>query len=386
MAFSLFKWPFTNLSPTHKKYLADAFLLLVSQVLFYKGLKYLMAKMNPDIARRQEAQKKSKEILGRIGVKDLKLDQYEDVIASEVVHPDDIDVDFTDVGGLDPIIQDLQESIILPLTHPELFTSSTGLLGTPKGILLYGAPGCGKTLISKALAKESGATFINLRLSTLTNKWFGESNKLIMALFGLAHKLQPTIIFIDEIDSFLRERRSTDHEAMGMMKAEFMTLWDGLMSAKNSRIIILGATNRPSDIDQAILRRMPKRFQISPPSPDQRRSILSIILRDAPLHPSLTIDRLVSLTDGFSGSDIKEMCRHAVMIPRREYIRRSFPNGLPKGSHPHPPSSSSSSSPHLDLSEVRPVSLSDFMSYRANESASSRSSSVPYVPEQEEQD
>ncbi|RKP15244.1 P-loop containing nucleoside triphosphate hydrolase protein [Piptocephalis cylindrospora] len=318
----LFTWPFLSSggpSPTYRLH-TKTFLLVVSQVLFYKGLKYLMAKMNPDIAKRQENQKRSKEILGRIGVKDLKLDQYEDVIAAEVVHPDEIDVDFNDVGGLDSIIQDLQESIILPLTHPELFTSATGLLGTPKGILLYGAPGCGKTMISKALAKESGATFINLRLSTLTNKWFGESNKLIMALFGLARKLQPSIIFIDEIDSFLRERRSTDHEAMGMMKAEFMTLWDGLVSGKDSRIIILGATNRPSDIDQAILRRMPKRFQISPPSPEQRESILRIILRDASLHPDLTISRLVSITEGFSGSDLKEMCRHAVMIPRREYI------------------------------------------------------------------
>ena len=109
----------------------------------------------------------------------------------------------TDIGGLDPIISSLRESVIYPLVFPELFTSSS-LLSAPKGVLLYGPPGCGKTMLARALAKESGATFINIAVSTLANKWYGESNKLINGMFGLARKLQPSIIFIDEIDSFLR--------------------------------------------------------------------------------------------------------------------------------------------------------------------------------------
>lgn len=126
---------------------------------------------------------------------------------------------------MDPIISQLREAVIFPLCYPQLFDSAAGLFGAPKGVLLYGPPGCGKTMIGKALAKESGATFINIRGSILTNKWFGESNKLVSALFSLAKKLQPTIIFIDEIDSMMRERSSNDHEVTGMMKAEFMTLW-----------------------------------------------------------------------------------------------------------------------------------------------------------------
>jgi len=130
---------------------------------------------------------------------------------------------WTDIGGLDNIISSLRESIIYPLLYPTLFTSSSSLLGAPKGVLLYGPPGCGKTMLARALAKESGATFINVAASVLTNKWFGESNKLVAGLFSLARKVQPAIIFVDEIDTFLRERRSDDHEVMGMMKAEFMT-------------------------------------------------------------------------------------------------------------------------------------------------------------------
>ena len=129
----------------------------------------------------------------------------------------------SDIGGLDSIVSSLRESVIYPLLYPNLFTASSSLLGAPKGVLLFGPPGCGKTMLAKALAKESEATFINIAASVLTNKWYGESNKLVAGLFSLARKTQPSIIFIDEIDSFLRERTKGDHEVTGMMKAEFMT-------------------------------------------------------------------------------------------------------------------------------------------------------------------
>ena len=141
-----------------------------------------------------------------------------------------------DIGGLDPIVSSLRESVIYPLLYPNLFTSSSSLLGAPKGVLLFGPPGCGKTMLAKALAKESGATFINIAASVLTNKWYGESNKLVAGLFSLARKAQPSIIFIDEIDSFLRERTKGDHEVTGMMKAEFMTCVIGIFSPLLNRL------------------------------------------------------------------------------------------------------------------------------------------------------
>jgi len=152
-------------------------------------------------------------------------------------------------------------------------------------------------MLAKALAKESGATFINISASVLTNKWFGESNKLVAGLFSLARKTQPSIIFIDEIDSFLRERSKGDHEATAMIKAELMTfvassrfphmilgsevlhsLWDGLLSGSD-RIMILGATNRIQDIDLAFLRRMPRQLPLSLPDAAQREKILSLVSR-----------------------------------------------------------------------------------------------------------
>ena len=152
----------------------------------------------------------------------LNLNSYEQTIAMEVVASSEIPLSFDDIGGLDDIIEELRESVIYPLTMPHLYAGNSSLLSAPSGVLLYGPPGCGKTMLAKALAHESGACFINLHISTLTEKWYGDSNKLVSAVFSLARKLQPTIVFIDEIDAVLSQRRSGEHEASGMVKAEYV--------------------------------------------------------------------------------------------------------------------------------------------------------------------
>ncbi len=245
------------------------------------------------------------------------LSNYEKIMMAYLIPPSDISVSFNDIGGLEDVVSELRESVILPLVYPELFTQYGSLLAAPKGVLLYGPPGCGKTMLAKALAKESGSNFISIRMSTIMDKWFGESNKLVDALFSLANKLQPCIIFIDEIDSFLRERSSTDHEVTATLKAEFMTLWDGLVSS--GRVLVLGATNRPGDIDSAFLRRMPKRFSIGLPNEEQRSKILNKLLADVEIECST--EELVDVTAGMSGSDLKELCRNAAVNSTREYIR-----------------------------------------------------------------
>ncbi|KAH7885009.1 ATPase, partial [Phlebopus sp. FC_14] len=304
-------------STSPKRIILDVALFVASQAAVYYAFRWLMDWHPTD----KESEKRRAEVMKKLGHKGLKLDEYEKTISKEVVHPDNINVHFEDIGGLEPIISSLRESIIFPLMYPTLFSSTSSLLGAPKGVLLYGPPGCGKTMLARALAKESGATFINIPASALTNKWFGESNKLVAGLFSLARKVQPAIIFVDEIDTFLRERRSDDHEVMGMMKAEFMTSWDGLTTGSD-RILVLGATNRPLDIDPAILRRMPKRFAVGLPDVEQRFRILSLMLRDTKLDPSLSLRSLAEQTKGSSGSDLRELCRNAAMVPVRECMRK----------------------------------------------------------------
>ncbi|KAI0329052.1 ATPase [Cubamyces sp. BRFM 1775] len=333
-------------SSSTRKAIIDVTLFLASQAALYYTIRWVVDTMAPE---RKDANEKGLKTLESLGHTDLHLDEYESQIASEVIHPDDIDVRFTDIGGLDPIISSLRESVIYPLRFPHLYTSSS-LLGAPKGVLLFGPPGCGKTMLAKALAKESGATFINIAASVLTNKWYGESNKLVAGLFSLARKTQPSIVFIDEIDSFLRERTKNDHEVTGMMKAEFMTLWDGLTTSED-RILVLGATNRPNDIDSAILRRMPKRFAIGLPDVDQREKILNLMLKDTALAPDFSIRTLAEKADGFSGSDLKELCRNAAMRPMREFMQEA-------GGDPEKIAQSLG-----EDFKLRPLTLEDFFQY-----------------------
>ncbi|SCU80506.1 LAMI_0B02696g1_1 [Lachancea mirantina] len=270
-------------------------------------------------SRQKQSQQWTRLVAANPGLQNATLNSYERSVLASVVMPQDIDVSFEDIGGLTEIIDELSESVIYPLTMSEIY-SSYSLLTAPRGVLLYGPPGCGKTLIAKALAREGGANFISIRMSSIMDKWYGESNKIVDAIFSLANKIQPAIIFIDEIDSFLRERSSADHEVTAMLKAEFMTLWDGLTS--NGRILVLGATNRMSDIDSAFLRRLPKRFSIPLPAERQRRQILEVLLQDSQLDESdFDLDLIVSATHGKSGSDLKELCRDAALNAAREYIR-----------------------------------------------------------------
>ncbi|XP_036321382.1 ATPase family AAA domain-containing protein 1-B isoform X2 [Rhagoletis pomonella] len=242
------------------------------------------------------------------------------MIATHLVVPTDITVSWNDIAGLDNVIQELRESVVLPVRHRDLFNQSK-LWQAPKGVLLHGPPGCGKTLIAKATAKEAGMRFINLDVAILTDKWYGESQKLASAVFSLALKIQPCIIFIDEIDSFLRSRNSNDHEATAMMKTQFMMLWDGLSTNSNSTVIVMGATNRPQDLDKAILRRMPAQFHIGLPTEVQRLQILKLILETECVHDDVDFNRLAKLTNGFSGSDLREMCRNASVYRMRQFMR-----------------------------------------------------------------
>ncbi|KAH9309542.1 hypothetical protein KI387_037453, partial [Taxus chinensis] len=180
--------------------------------------------------------------------------EFEKRIRPAVIPAGEVGVSFADIGALENVEEALQELVMLPLRRPDLFKG--GLLKPCRGILLFGPPGTGKTMLAKALATEAGASFINVSMSTITSKWFGEDEKNVKALFTLAAKVSPTVIFIDEVDSMLGQRtRVCEHEAMRKIKNEFMMNWDGLLTKPTERILVLAATNRPFDLDEAIIRR-----------------------------------------------------------------------------------------------------------------------------------
>jgi len=247
--------------------------------------------------------------------------EYEKRLLAEVIPATEINIKFEDIGAHDKVKETLQELVMLPLQRPELFRK--GNLKKPcKGILLFGPPGTGKTMLAKAVATESGANFISISMSSIASKWFGEGEKYTRAIFTLASKIAPCVIFVDEVDSLLGKRDSNgEHEAMRKIKNEFMMMWDGLKSKDSERIIVLGATNRPFDLDEAVLRRMPRRLLIDLPDAENRKKILKVILKDEDLN-NVSFDELANMTEGFSGSDLKNLCIAAAYQPVRDLLQK----------------------------------------------------------------
>ncbi len=226
-------------------------------------------------------------------------------------------VPWTDVGGLAKVITDIREAIEWPLTQKDAFKRLG--IKPPRGILLYGPPGCGKTLLAKAVATESEANFISIKGPEVLSKWVGESEKAIREVFRKARLAAPSIIFFDEIDSLIPVRgTSSDSNVTERVISQLLTELDGLEELKD--IVVLGATNRPDIVDPAVLR--PGRFDrlifVSPPNEKGRLQIFKVYTRDMPLASSVSIKELASVTNGFVGSDIEALCREAGMLALRE--------------------------------------------------------------------
>lgn len=225
-------------------------------------------------------------------------------------------VTFQDIAGLDDAKQTIQEVICWPMKRPDLFT---GLRKAPNGLLLYGPPGTGKTLIGKAIAHESGATFFSISSSSLTSKWIGEGEKLVRTMFAVAAYREPSVVFIDEIDSLLTQRKSDENEASRRIKTEFLVQLDGTGTTAQGRVLTIGATNRPQELDEAARRRFVKRLYIPLPVESDRASLLHKLLGTNNHRLTATdVQKLAKETEGFSGADLKALCTDAAMGPIRQ--------------------------------------------------------------------
>ncbi|CAL0330094.1 unnamed protein product [Lupinus luteus] len=296
--------------------------------------------------------------------------EFEKKLLADVVPPSDIGVSFDDIGALENVKDTLKELVMLPLQRPQLFCK--GQLTKPcKGILLFGPPGTGKTMLAKAVATEAGANFINISMSSITSKWFGEGEKYVKAVFSLASKIAPSVIFVDEVDSMLGQRENSgEHEAMRKMKNEFMVNWDGLRTKDTERVLVLAATNRPFDLDEAVIRRLPRRLMVKLPDSPNRAKILKVILAKEELSPDINLDAIASMTDGYSGSDLKNLCVAAAHHPIKEILEKEKKDRAAALAEGRPAPSLCSSG------DIRPLNNDDFKYAHQHVCASVSSESV----------
>ena len=231
------------------------------------------------------------------------------------------DVTWDDIGGLEDVKKNLQELILYPIEHPDKF-HKFGMMPS-KGVLFYGPPGCGKTLLAKAVAHECSSNFVSIKGPELLTMWFGESEANVREVFDKARAAAPCVLFFDELDSVGTARGSSQGDAGGAgdrVLNQLLTEMDGVGAKKN--LFFIGATNRPDILDEALIRpgRLDQLIYIPLPDKPSRVSVLKAVLRKSPVAQNISMEFLGSLTEGFTGADITELCQRATKAAIRESI------------------------------------------------------------------
>ena len=239
-------------------------------------------------------------------------------ILDETASDKKVRITYEEVGGLQTVIKSMREIVELPLRHPELFSR----LGVEphSGVLLYGPPGCGKTLLAKVLATESDANMYSINGPEIMNKYYGETEARLREIFKEAKDNSPSIIFIDEIDAIAPKREEVFGDVEKRVVAQLLALMDGLTDRGN--VVVLGATNRPDSVDPALRRpgRFDREMEISVPNIDGRIEILQIHTRGMPIAKDVDLKKLASELHGYTGADIKSLCRESAIKAIRRYL------------------------------------------------------------------
>ena len=258
-----------------------------------------------------------------------------------------LSVTWESIAGLSEAKHLLQEAVVLPLWMPEYFT---GIRRPWKGILMFGPPGTGKTMLAKAVAAECNTTFFNVSASTIASKWHGQSEKLVRILFQMARYYTPSTIFFDEIDAVAGSRgAANEHESSRRVKTELLTQMDGIdgsadvpadssdskdeeeaVETKKVTVIVLAATNMPWDIDDAMRRRLEKRIYIPLPDGEGRRELFRINMKGTEVDSDIDLEGLADLSAGYSGADVANVCRDAAMMSVRRIMEAARKQGLRK--------------------------------------------------------
>jgi len=291
------------------------FFVLLTFSIILMGVHYFMIQTEGSAGSNTDMSRMWK-VFENTNINPLLLSAHERDVLGNLVLSDEIEETFDDIGGNLNIKDNIERLVIRPTLNPDIYTGRK-LLRPPNGIILHGPPGTGKTMTARAVAKKVGVPFINVTSDMVENKFYGESQKMVHAIFSLANKVKPCVVFFDEIDGLCGTRNIFDQSHVTSVKTTLLGELDGIHK-RDPGIIVFGATNRLDNLDPALKRRMRLHIEVGLPDKDAREAIINKVCKGEPLDDNVNMDKLAKKTEGMSGSDLHELCKLAAQHAMKE--------------------------------------------------------------------